>query len=880
MLPRTLTWIPAALEQPPELLSHTGPDDAAVRAASWVEDYLRDPGGGLLALLARLRDLVLTWGPIAAPMLAVLIVGVVVGRRWWARRRHERLLADAREVTVLAPPQVDPAGGAALWSNLVGLLRPAWRRWFTGQPHVACEYVFSEAGVAIRLWVPGVIPPGLVERAIEAAWPGAHTRVGSATPPLPVPGEGQRRLVVGGELRLARPEALPIRSEFDADPIRALLGAPVGLGRNEYACVQVLARPVTGRRVQQARRAARRVHTRGSTRVVGRLLDMVTPGAGRARRAASGWTKTGTLHSDPQTSLEYSAQNRAIVTKQRGSQFETVVRYAVATLLPVDAADTEVRRARDVARGRAHALAASFASYTEYNHYTRHRIHRPGRVIDSRRLGRGDLLSVPELAAIAHLPTDEAIPGIQRAGAKAIAPPPGIATPGPEAKPIGVTDTGHERPVALRVPDARHHLHVIGATGSGKSTLLGNMILADAEAGRGIVLIDPKGDLVTDVLSRLPRSAADRVVLFDADSKARPPCLNPLDGGETDLTVDNLVSVFRRVYSAFWGPRTDDVMRAACLTLRTQDGVATLADLPKLLADEAFRNRVTAGVTDPVLRGFWSWYEELTDSSRSQVISPLMNKLRAFLLRPFVRAAIAGGHSTVDMSAVLDGGICLVRIPKGSLGEETTRLIGSLVVARAWQATTGRARTPQRLRRDASLVVDECHNFLNLPYPIEDMLAEARGFRVAMTLAHQHLGQLPRELREGISTNARSKIFFNASPEDARELARHTSPRLSDHDLAHLGVYHAAARLVLAGEEAQPFTMRTQPLPPAIPGRAREIRAVARRAARARATNSNTIPAPGTRPSHATSGSSRPAKSANRREPVMRPRSADPRRNG
>jgi hypothetical protein len=159
------------------------------------------------------------------------------------------------------------------------------------------------------------------------------------------------------------------------------------------------------------------------------------------------------------------------------------------------------------------------------------------------------------------------------------------------------------------------------------------------------------------------------------------------------------------------------------------------------------------------------------------------------------------------------------------------------------------------------------------------MLAEARGFRVAMTLAHQHLGQLPRELREGMSTNARSKIFFNASPEDARELARHTAPRLSDHDLAHLGVYHAAARLVLHGEEAQPFTLRTQPLPPAIPGRAREIRATARRAARARATDTNatTIPAPGTRPSHATSGSSRPA---NRGEPILRPRTADPRRNG
>ncbi|XVS62034.1 type IV secretory system conjugative DNA transfer family protein [Actinosynnema sp. CA-299493] len=865
MSTRTSAWVSAAYDRPPQSLPATGIEalrPSTVAAAGWLEDYLRDPGGALLTLLGRLRDLVLEWGPIAAPVLAVPAIAIVVGRWRWRRRCHELLLVDARQVTVLVPPTVDAAGGAALWSNLVGLLRPGWRRAFTGQPHVACEYVFSEAGVAIRLWVPGVIPPGLVERAVEAAWPGAHTRVGPAEPPLPSPSEGQQRLVVGGELRLARPEALPIRGDFDADPLRALIGAPVGLSRDEYACVQVLARPVTGRRVQRARHAARRVHTGGSTRLVGRLLDAVTPGTGiQSRRSPSSRATTGAPHTDPQTSLEYAAQNRAIVTKQRGSQFETVVRYAVATLLPSDAGEDAVRQARDVARGRAHALAASFASYTEHNHYRRRHLRHPGRVIDSRRFGHGDLLSVPELAAIAHLPTDEAIPGIQRAGARAISPPPGIATPGPDAKPLGITDTGHQRPVALRVIDARHHLHVIGATGSGKSTLLGNMILADAEAGRGIVLIDPKGDLVTDVLSRLPRSAADRVVIFDADSKSRPPCLNPLDGGETDLTVDNLVSVFRRVYAAFWGPRTDDVMRAACLTLRTQDGVATLADLPKLLTDTAFRNRVTAGVTDPVLRGFWSWYEDLTDSSRSQAIAPLMNKLRAFLLRPFVRDAVAGGPSTVDMSSILDGGICLVRIPKGSLGEETTRLVGSLVVARTWQATTGRARTPERQRRDASLVIDECHNFLNLPYPIEDMLAEARGFRVAMTLAHQHLGQLPRELKEGLSTNARSKIFFNASPEDARELSRHTTPRLSEHDLAHLGAYHVAARLVLGGEQAQPFTILTQPLPPSVPGRAREIRAVARRTARTDVTEAAT----GTGPS----SPSRPVE-----------RSADPRRNG
>ncbi|TVT23026.1 type VI secretion protein, partial [Amycolatopsis rhizosphaerae] len=280
-------WIPAALPHPSE------------PSSGWLGDYLRDPGGALSALLDHVRDWAVTWGPIAGPLLVLGFVGGVLGRWRWARHRHARLLADARQVTVLAPPQVDPAGGAALWSNLVGLLRPAWRRWLIGQPHVACEYCFSEAGVAIRLWVPGVIPPGLVERAIEAAWPGAHTRTTSPPqPPLPPPGPGQRQLVIAGELRLARPEALPIRTDFDADPIRTLIGAPVGLDRDEYACVQILARPVTGRRVATARRSARRLHTRGPTRLVGRLLDQFTPGM-KPRRPSVGRTGSGALHSEP-----------------------------------------------------------------------------------------------------------------------------------------------------------------------------------------------------------------------------------------------------------------------------------------------------------------------------------------------------------------------------------------------------------------------------------------------------------------------------------------------------------------------------------------------------------------------------------------------------
>jgi hypothetical protein len=812
-------------------------------SASPVGDYLRDPGGFLRALVTPIVQWFGVWWPVVLVCLAFTTTLVIIVRRREAARRHARLSADARMVTVLAPPTVDPSGAITLWSNLVGLLRPGWARRFRGQPHLGFEFAFDSDAVRISLWIPGVVPPGMVERAIEAAWPGAHTRTTPARPPIPTSAPAGRRIeAVGGELRLARSEALPIRTDHPADPIRALLGAPVGLGPHERACVQILARPVAGHRVTKARRAARHVHSGGSTRLVGRLLDVITPGT--TPKPTSNTRNPGL---DRQTSLEFAAQDRVVVEKLRQNQFEVRVRYAVATTVPEAATAGEAHAAREVLRGRGHAIASAFAAFAEHNHFRRVRLRSaPVTALAEHRLGRGDLLSIPELAAIAHLPIDEATPGLQRAGAKAVPPPPGIATSGEQVKPLGSSDSGHSRPVGLHVADARHHLHILGATGSGKSELMARLILTDAEAGRGVVVVDPKGDLVSDILMRLPAELGEKVVLFDADSRGRPPILNPLEGKDKARSVDNLVSIFSRIYASSWGPRTDDILRAGLLTLTAMPGTPTLVDLPKLLTVTEFRKRACDQIDDEVLKGFWSWYDDLSEASRAQVIAPLMNKVRGFLLRPFVRAAIAGGESTVDMDEVLNtGGICLVRIARDALGMETARLVGSIVVARTWQAATRRARVPQRQRRDCGLYIDECHNFLNLAYPLEDMLAEARGYRLAMTLAHQYLAQLPKELEEGISTNARSKVFFNASPEDAKRLARHTLPRLSDHDLSNLGVYHVAARLVLGGEEAPPFTAVTEKLPPAIPGRAKAIRAAARvntRPPAAPITDENTPP--------------------------------------
>ncbi|WP_369812920.1 type IV secretory system conjugative DNA transfer family protein [Frankia sp. R43] len=669
-----------------------------------------DPWSILPALLDQLRAWAPVWGPVAGPLLAITATGLLTLRRRMRRHYQQRLTTGARLVTVLAPPTVDPAGASALWANLLGLLRPSWRR-LVGQPHLVWEYLFDADGVRIQIWVPGVVPEGFVERAVEAAWPGAHTRTTPARAPLPVVARlGRRLLAAGGELCLGRPEALPIRTDHDVDPIRALLAAPGGLARTQRAAVQILARPVTGRRVARSRQAARRLRTGGSAHLIGGLLDLLTPHAGRTRQRRR--TAISTVKADPQRSLAQSAEDRAIVTKQRGAPYEVRVRYAIAAILDEQTDETTTAQVTSQLRGRAHAIASAFAAYGEHNYYRRVRLRHPLPVLASRQFGHGDLLSVAELGALAHLPVDEATPGLQRAGAKAVAPPPGVAGPGPNVRPIGRTDAGHTRPVGLRVPDARHHLHILGATGSGKSELLARMTLDDIAVRRGVVNVDPKGDQIIDILARYPLDALDRLVLFDAESSSRPPCLNPLDQPDRTRAVDNLVSIFSRVYHESWGPRTDDIFRAGLLTLAAQPEVPVLTQLPRLLTDGAYRQRLVGeikkGDGNDILDGFWQWYEALSEPAQAHAVAPLMNKLRGFLLRPFVRAAIAAGPSTVDMDAVLnDGGVCLVRIAQDALGVETAALMGSIVVSAVWQATTRRARMPQGKRPDASLYLDE-----------------------------------------------------------------------------------------------------------------------------------------------------------------------------
>ena len=337
--------------------------------------------------------------------------------------------------------------------------------------------------------------------------------------------------------------------------------------------------------------------------------------------------------------------------------------------------------------------------------------------------------------------------------------------------------------------DSLEHTILLGPTGSGKSTAMEHLILSDVLEGRSVLVLDPKADLVTDILERIPDYRMNDVVVIDP-SDSNPVGFNPLSlPGDPALIADAVLAVLREIFSDSWGVRTQQILSAALLTLVKTPG-ASLLWLPALLTDEAFRRKIVSGVQDRIgLIPFWKQYEALKESERSANIAPVLNKMQQFIFRPGLRAVLGQAKPKVNLTELFTKRkIILVPLNRGLVGSENARLLGSLIVGMTWTLALSRARIPAEKRHLVSVYIDELQDYLALPTDLSDALAQARGLGVGITMAHQYRGQLPSDIRAGIDANARNKIIFGLNGTDAKEVA-HFAPELEPEDFMLLPRY-------------------------------------------------------------------------------------------
>ena len=379
------------------------------------------------------------------------------------------------------------------------------------------------------------------------------------------------------------------------------------------------------------------------------------------------------------------------------------------------------------------------------------------------------------------------------------------------------TEPGDPGTLGISVQDALYHTVMLGPTGAGKSKTMLRLALADIEAGRGVLLIDPKTDLVADVLARIPPSRRDDVVVIDPTCD-RPVGVNPLSwsaGRSPEVTADAVLSTFKGLYADAWGPRTEEILTAGLLTLARTPG-STLVDLPLLLTNPAVRRRIVAATSDPLgTDQFWSKYDDLSDAQRLTWIAPVLNKLSTFLVRPHLRAVLGQSDPRFDLSDLLTRRrIVLVALNRGTLGPESARLLGSLVVGQFWPLILSRSLLPPPQRHIISVFIDEVQDFLALPTDLADAFAQARSLGVAFHVAHQYRAQLTPALRAGIDTNARNKIIWGLGATDAADMAKQ-AVGLDAQDFQLLPRFWVYARTLHHGQ-AQPWTTAaTLPAPPA-----------------------------------------------------------------
>ena len=424
----------------------------------------------------------------------------------------------------------------------------------------------------------------------------------------------------------------------------------------------------------------------------------------------------------------------------------------------------------------------------------RARTEHPAKLDSVRRPWRAGLeLGAVEIVAMAGWPVGELpLPLLGSGHPRLVAPPPEVGS-GSSQRVVGASAVpGETGLVRLPITDAVYHTHLLGPTGVGKSTVLLSLALADAAEGRGLLLLDPKGDLATDFVARLPQERADDVVVLDPTNPC-PVGFNPLAGPPelAVVTAEAVLGVLAELFRDSWGIRTADVLSAALLTL-ARIPQATLVWLVPLLTNPAFRRRVLAlAPPDPLGTDvFWQGYEAKPVRTQAVEVAPVLNKLRQLMLRPGLRAMLGQAQPRFGLADLLERRrIVVVNLNQGLLGAGAARLLGTLLVAQLWQHLLARQAEPSERRQIVSVYIDEVQAFLaGLPGSLADALAQARSLGAAFHLAHQYRGQLSAEMMQAVETNTRSKVYFALSATDAAAAAR-LAPELEAADFQDLSSF-------------------------------------------------------------------------------------------
>lgn len=625
--------------------------------------------------------------------------------------------------------------------------------------------------------------------------------------------------LAGCELILNKPDVYPIKTSklFEVDPLAGITSTLTKLSIDDQIMLQFIIKPVDDSWQQKGLKVINSVRAGNPlgrsdvgykfSRSIGQLgkmflTNVVSPGAEVKT------TEAPTLASPVEAAL------KAIEEKILKLGFKTVIRVVVIGKDP-----TTVKM-------RVSSIVAAFKQFntTNLNGFTSTEISlNNAKFWDEYRSRlfskRGYIFNIEELASVFHFPNVAVeTPHIVWSGSKKGEPPsklPLVEGSAPENLTlIGKTNyrnTFHE--FGIKMLDRMRHTYVIGKSGTGKSTLLENMAADDIREGRGVIIVDPHGEFADKALACVPKGRISDVVLIDPSDRAFPVALNLLENVDDDfkgMVASGFVGIFKKIFGQSWGPRLEHILRNTVLALLDYPN-STMLDIPRMLTEKRFRDKVVESVKDPVIQDFWlNEFASYDNKFRTEAVSPILNKVGQFLATATIRNIVGQSKSSLNIRKIIDEQkIMIINLSRGKIGEDNSAFLGAMIITKIQLAAMSRADVAFSERPPCFLYVDEFQNFATESFAV--ILSEARKYNLSLTMANQYITQMPEEVRDAVFGNVGTLISFRVGATDAVFLVKEFMPVFSEQDLVNLDKYQIYIKLLIDGIASPAFSAGTLP---------------------------------------------------------------------
>ncbi len=612
----------------------------------------------------------------------------------------------------------------------------------------------------------------------------------------------EQTMVVGMELRLIRPDIYPIKfnGEFLTSTLAPVLTALSQTTGGERLLIQTIVQPLADTWWQQVKLFWSRKQTI--------ILNSVNPRI---------WLRNGFT----EDSLS------RIQTKCMSPLFAVNIRISAFT-------DLDSRASPDTMRHTNHRLSEHVkrvASATQQfnrideNGFTLTPIQTGSvwvKKVQCRSFDRPFRLSANELAGFFNPPSAGTLPNGPRVLSRKGPPPidlPRRSERG-DCAIFGHTNyRGHCVPFGINQIDRQQHMHILGKSGSGKSSLLKLLVRNEIEHGMGCAVLDPNGNLVDDLLEMIPRHRATDVVLFDTSDEQFVPCFNPFEPVRPNLqsrAIMSFIDSLRHLFKDQWCERMDHIARYAMLGSMHVPGISVLT-LRQMLTDGNFRRSTVQRAADEHVKRFWLRdFPARRDEFEEGPIARLITLLDDLLSTPTLRTILTQGANLLNFREMIDSRkIVLLKVSKDTLGSKGADMVSSLLVWKIYEAAMSRADVSPELRLPFSLYIDEFDRFANESF--REILSEARKYWLSLTVAHQHLEQLSKSVKNALFGNVANFLTFGIGTQDAPIVAGELAHTFDTYDILNLPLREFYLKMCINGEAQQAFSGRTlniEHLPP------------------------------------------------------------------